>query len=151
MTGVERVRAATHGPAVFRSRVLLHYKRKDIGLSGLPRLAMSDGNAVAESLTSHLVSKDDTPGDSFVGGTIIRLREPRHIDDKDDRSPIVVGYVVVGAEGSDLFVGSLVTVAQVVGRWRILTMGDTMVAISQDRSVPYRRDIALDDVTEQLA
>ena len=28
--GVERIRAATHGPAVFRNRVLLHYERKDL-------------------------------------------------------------------------------------------------------------------------
>ena len=77
---------------------------------------MPDGDTAAESLTSHLVSKEDMPEDSFVGGTIIRLQEPRHIDDKDDRSPIVVGHVIVGAEGSELFVGSLVAVAHVVGR-----------------------------------
>ena len=99
----------------------------------------------------HLVSKEGTPEDSFAGGTIIRLREPRHVDDEDDRSPIVAGYVTVGAEGSELFVGSLVAAAQLTGRWRILTMGDTMTAISQDRPAPYRRGIVSHDVTEQFA
>ena len=59
--------------------------------------------------------------------------------------------MIVGVEGSELFAGSLVAVAQVTGRWRILTMGDTMTVISQDRSAPYRRDIVPGDVTEQFA
>ena len=90
------------------------------------------------------------PQDSFVGGATVRLQEPRHIDDKDARSPIVVGHVVIGGAGSELFVGSLVTVAHLTGRWRILTLGDTMTIISQDRTAPYIRGIALDDVTEQF-
>ena len=60
MIGVERVRAATHGLAVFLNRVILHYERKDLGLPELPRLALPDGDAAAESLKSHLVPKKDT-------------------------------------------------------------------------------------------
>ena len=59
--------------------------------------------------------------------------------------------MVVGAEGNELFVGSLVAVTQLTGCWRILTMGETVIIISQDRSAPYRRNIDLDDVTEQFA
>ena len=32
----------------------------------------------------------------------------------------------------------------------MLTLGDTMTVISQDRKAPYKRDIVLDDVTEQF-
>ena len=53
-----------------------------------------------------------------AGSTIVRLREPRHIDDTDTSSPIVVGHMVVGDTGSGLFVGSVVTVAHLVGHWR---------------------------------
>ena len=65
-------------------------------------------------------------------------------------SAVVAGHVIVGAEGIELFVGSLVSVARITGRWRILTMGDTMTVISQDRSPPYIRNIVLDDVMEQF-
>ena len=66
-------RAASHGSVVFRNRTLLHCERKDLELPELQRLALPDGDTVAESLESHLVSKEDTPQDSFVGGTIVGL------------------------------------------------------------------------------
>ena len=75
---------------------------------------MPHGDAVAESTESHLVSKGETPQDSFAGGTILRLPKPRHIDDKDTRSPIVVGRVIVGGAESELFVGSLVTTGHLI-------------------------------------
>ena len=71
--GVEHVRAASLELVVFRNRVLLYYERKGLELPNLAPLAMPDGNAVPESLESHLVSTEETPQDSFVGGTVVRL------------------------------------------------------------------------------
>ena len=151
MIGVERVRAASLGSVVFRNRVPPDYERKSLELPELESLTLSDGGAIAESLESHLVSKEETPPDSFVGDTIVRLQEPRHIDDNDARSPIVVGHVVVGNAGSELFIEYLVTVGHLTGRWQILSLGDTMTVISQDRKAPCRQKIVLDDVTDQSA
>ena len=97
---VVRIRAATHGSAVFRKCAILHYEHTDLRLQDLQRLMLPDGDAVAESLKSHLVSKEDTPQDSFAGGTIVRLQEPHHIDDTDTRSPIVVGHTTAGDTGA---------------------------------------------------
>ena len=95
--GIGRAWSATHWSAVFRNRALLHYEHKGRGhleLSEPPQLALPGGDAVAKSLESHIISKEDTPQDSFVGGTIVRAKEPRHIDDGDDRSPTVIGHVL---------------------------------------------------------
>ena len=42
-------------------------------------------------------------------------------------------------------------VKYLTGRWRILTMGEMTTVISQDRSAPYRRDVAVNDIIGQLA
>ena len=135
---------------MFRNRVILHYERKGIELSEFTPPTLPGENAVAESLESHPVSKEEMPPDSFVGGTIVCLLEPRHIGNTEVRSPIVVGHVTVGITESELFAGTLVTAGHLIGRWQILTLGDTMTVISQDRKTPYRQDIVLDDVTEQF-
>ena len=122
MIDVKRIRAATHGSTVLRSCILLHYEHKDLQLQELTRLALPGGDAVADSLKSHLVSKEDTPQDSFVGDTIVCIPEPRHIDDTGTSSPIVVGYVVAGDTESELFAGSVVTTAHLAGHWRVLTL-----------------------------
>ena len=149
--GVERVRTASLGSGVFRDRALLHYEHKDLELPELPRLAMPDGVAVAESLESHLVSKEETPQDSFVGDTVIRLQKPHHADDEDARSPITTGHANIGDVGSELFAGPLVTIGHPAGRWWILALGNTMTVIQQDHRAPYRRTIVMDDVVEQFA
>ena len=65
-TGAGRIRAAIHGPVLFRNRALLHYERKDLGPPELPRLALPDGGAAAESLKLHLVPKGETPQRSVL-------------------------------------------------------------------------------------
>ena len=87
---VKRARAASLGSTVFHNRVILYYERKGLGLPALERLGPPDAGAIAESLESHLVSGDEALSDSFVGGTIVCLGEPCHIDITDDHSPIVV-------------------------------------------------------------
>ena len=110
VAGVEPIRATSLGSAVFRNRILMHYEYRGLELPELTPFALPGGGAVAESLESHLVSKEETPQEPFVGGTPARLQEPHNTDNKDARSPIVVGHVTVGSAGSELSVGSLVTV-----------------------------------------
>ena len=141
VVGVERVRAASLRSTVFRSCVSCSTSARAPYYRS-SRLSLPDGGAVAESLESYLVSEEETQQDSFVGGTTVRLSKPRQVDDKDTRSLIVVGRVIVG--GAE-------TVGHIAGRWRILTMDDTMTVISQNHKAPYRRNIALGDVTEQFA
>ena len=100
-------------------------------LPALARLtSLPDAGAATKSLASHLVSEEDTPMDSFVGGTIVRLDAPRHIDVLDIRGPIIVTHVGVGGTGSEFFVGPLVAIKRPAGVWRILVLGDVMAVIS---------------------
>ena len=100
VAGVECVCAASIGSAVFRNRVLLHCEQKNLALSELGLFGLQlDGGATAGSLASHLASKEETPPDSFAGGTIVRLDEPCHIGAPDAHSPTVVGHVIAGDAG----------------------------------------------------
>ena len=95
---VGRVQAASLGPPAFRNCALMHYKRQDQALPELGELeSQSDDDTAAESPGSNLVSKEETPGESFVG-MIMRLDEPRHVGAHDNRCPIIVGHAVLNED-----------------------------------------------------
>ena len=128
--GVERVRAASLGSVVFRNRILLHYEQTDLGRPELERPGSLGADMATESLESLLVSGEETLPGSFVGGTIVRPKEPRHIGTTDDRSPIIVDHTAIGSTEDAPSAGFLVMIKNLAGRWRILTMGEMMTVIS---------------------
>ena len=95
-----------------------------------------------ESFTSHLVSKWETPMDSFTRGTTVRLDKPHQMGAPDARSPIIVGHVVIGGAGNHLFVGSPVRIKGKRGSLLVLDVDDVATVISQDYNAPCCRGIS---------
>ena len=96
----------------------------------------------------------DDPADvasKFVSGKFVRLATPVNPTPGGERSPLLVGHVVVGGTLAALFVGAVVQLRKLSGLWRVLTtVAFTSGVISTNRSAPIRDESRITDVTTQL-
>ena len=78
----------------------MHYERDDVDGGPPPELPAEPVTGTKmEPLAEHLVPDANNPTDdalTFVPGTFVRLGKPANLTPGDDRSPLLVGYIIVG-------------------------------------------------------
>ena len=107
-----------------------------------------------ENLAEHLVLNADDPADvtfEFAPGKFVRLDTPANLEPGDERSPLLVGHLIVGGALAALFVGAVVQPRKPPGLWHVFTIAAlTAGVISTNCSAPIRGKSKITDTTTQF-
>ena len=148
----EQVSTSHLGSAVDRKRIVLHFERNDMEGGPLPKLPTEPATGTKmETLAEHLAPNADDPADDafkFVPGNFVRLDKPANLRPGDERSPLLVGHLIVGGALAALFVGAVVQIRKLSGLWRVLAVTALTVGmISTNRNAPTRHESKITDIT----